>query len=165
MGLLDKLISMLTGGGSSAERERSEKTVTVERDVPEESDAAEPAEDAETVEEPVAAGTTAAASTESLVDEEAEGVEAAEPAEAAGPESEDVDTDVEIEEAEPDREPDTGEPVDVIKGIGPAYADRLAEAGVHTVADLRDGDAAELAVATDLSEKRISRWIDRANDY
>ncbi|WP_423751221.1 helix-hairpin-helix domain-containing protein [Salinirarus marinus] len=156
MGLLDKLKSMLTGGGSSTERERSDTTVRVERDV---------GEDADAVDEPVATETSASASTESLVDESAEGVEAAEPAEAAGPESEDVDTDVEIEEAEPGRHPDAAESVDVLKGIGPAYAERLGDADVYTVGDLRDADAAELAAATDLSETRVSRWIERANDY
>ncbi|MFB6122767.1 MAG: helix-hairpin-helix domain-containing protein [Haloferacaceae archaeon] len=162
MGLLDKLKSMLTGGESSTERERSDTTVRVERDVDAAGDADATGDD---VDEPVATETSASASTESLVDEGAEGVEAAEPAEAAGPESEDVDADVEIEEAEPGRTPDAAEPVDVLKGIGPAYAERLGNADVHTVADLRDADATELAAATDLSEKRISRWVDRANEY
>ncbi|MFC6988125.1 helix-hairpin-helix domain-containing protein [Haloplanus sp. GCM10025708] len=55
--------------------------------------------------------------------------------------------------------------MDVLKGIGPAYAERLGDADVYTVGDLRDADAAELAAATDLSETRVSRWIERANDY
>jgi predicted flap endonuclease-1-like 5' DNA nuclease len=49
-----------------------------------------------------------------------------------------------------------------VKGIGPAYADRLAAAGVETIADLGDADAADLAERTSLSEKRISRWVERA---
>jgi predicted flap endonuclease-1-like 5' DNA nuclease len=55
-----------------------------------------------------------------------------------------------------------GEPVQVIKGIGPAYADRLSATGVETVADLAAADVEDLAAATDLSEKRIGRWVERA---
>jgi predicted flap endonuclease-1-like 5' DNA nuclease len=55
-----------------------------------------------------------------------------------------------------------GEPVDEIKGIGPAYADRLAEAGVYTVADLAAADAAELDDATDIGGGRLETWIERA---
>ncbi|NKE36839.1 helix-hairpin-helix domain-containing protein [Natronococcus sp. JC468] len=63
-------------------------------------------------------------------------------------------------DGEPSDTPD--EPVDVIKGIGPAYADRLADAGVETVAELAAADAAALESETDISEKRIQGWIDRA---
>ena len=54
------------------------------------------------------------------------------------------------------------EPVNVIKGIGPAYADRLAAEGVETVADLTEADAESLSEGTDISPKRIQGWIDRA---
>ena len=57
------------------------------------------------------------------------------------------------------------ESVKNIKGIGPAYAERLSEAGVDSVADLATADANELADAIDVSEKRIGRWIERARDY
>ncbi|MFD1563697.1 DUF4332 domain-containing protein [Haloarchaeobius amylolyticus] len=65
-------------------------------------------------------------------------------------------------EPEPDIEEAEPESVTEIKGIGPAYADRLAGAGVETVAELAASDAAELADQTDISEKRIQGWIDRA---
>lgn len=52
-----------------------------------------------------------------------------------------------------------------LKGIGDAYADRLASAGVDTVTALAAADPAELAAETGISEKRIGRWIDRADDY
>ena len=55
-----------------------------------------------------------------------------------------------------------GNPVEEIKGIGPAYAERLGEAGVHTVSDLADADAADLGEATGLGENRVRGWIDRA---
>jgi len=56
------------------------------------------------------------------------------------------------------------EPVAAVDGIGPAYAERLANAGVHSVADLTAADAADLADAIDLSETRVGRWIERARD-
>jgi len=59
----------------------------------------------------------------------------------------------------------TDDPVDSIKGIGPAYAERLADAGVDSIADLAAADAADLAAAIDLSETRVGRWIDRANEH
>lgn len=51
-----------------------------------------------------------------------------------------------------------------LSGIGPAYGERLAEAGIENVGDLRDADAAALADETGLSEKRVARWIERANN-
>lgn len=65
-------------------------------------------------------------------------------------------------EPEPNTQQGTDESVDVIKGIGPAYAERLADAGVDTVADLAVADATELESETDISAKRIQGWIDRA---
>jgi predicted flap endonuclease-1-like 5' DNA nuclease len=56
-----------------------------------------------------------------------------------------------------------GEPVDHIKGIGPSYSEQLTDAGVRTVSDLADADAAELNEATGIGENRIQGWIDRAN--
>ena len=55
-----------------------------------------------------------------------------------------------------------GVPVEEIKGIGPAYGERLADAGVHTVSDLAAADAADLAAATGIEEGRIGGWIERA---
>lgn len=71
---------------------------------------------------------------------------AAEPAEAAGP------------------TPDDAENVETISGIGPAYAARLADAGVETVPDLLAADADALADETGISAKRIGRWMDRARE-
>ena len=55
-----------------------------------------------------------------------------------------------------------GEPVDSIKGIGAAYAERLAGAGVHTVSDLAGANAEDLAEQTDLGAGRVGKWIERA---
>jgi len=79
--------------------------------------------------------------------------------------SEDTDgqSDTDDEQTVPAEEAGTDEPTDVIKGIGSAYADRLADAGVETVADLAVKDAETLAEETDISEKRLGTWIERAN--
>lgn len=52
-----------------------------------------------------------------------------------------------------------------LKGIGPAYSDRLADAGIETVAELAAADAGELAPALNVGEGRVRRWIDRAREY
>lgn len=57
---------------------------------------------------------------------------------------------------------DAGEPVDAVKGIGPAYAERLEAAGVETVADLAATDPEALAETTGLGAGRVSGWIERA---
>ncbi|MFC7021315.1 MULTISPECIES: helix-hairpin-helix domain-containing protein [Haloarcula] len=57
------------------------------------------------------------------------------------------------------------DPVTEIKGIGPAYADRLAGLDIETVGDLAVADAADVAAQTDLAETRVAGWIERANDY
>lgn len=114
--------------------------------------------------------------------------EAAEPGEAAGPTPDEPDTEgvdaaaedeVESETAPADEtegaeEPDEtvepegagagGESVQSINGIGQAYGKRLADAGVETVAELADADAAELADASGISERRIVGWQEAAAD-
>jgi len=184
MGILDTLLSLLGLSNSSSDDDRRETTVSVERDANTETEAAVKGTDEA---DAGAAGTDAAASTESLVDEADEADGAAEPAEAVDTEGAETELEtaeseskgettseheatVDIEDAEgdgtADSEPTTGgdESVDVIKGIGPAYAERLANAGVHSVADLAAADVAALAEAVDLSEKRVGRWVERAQD-
>ncbi|QDX39694.1 helix-hairpin-helix domain-containing protein [Salarchaeum sp. JOR-1] len=129
-----------------------------------------------TDDEPVAEETDASASTESLVEEHVEDgekvaeSERAEPAEAGAgqPEADDETTD--IDEVEPDAESESApdeegaEAVKLLKGIGPAYAERLHDTGVETVADLADADADELGDEIDVSPSRVQRWIDRAQE-
>jgi predicted flap endonuclease-1-like 5' DNA nuclease len=175
MGLLTKLKSALgldreersAGSGSdvTVEREASTDSEAAVKEPTDESggDSAEESGDESTdergeegVDEPVATESDASASTESLVDEEhtEDPTRAAEPAEAA--ESGDEAA------SEPDTE--SGEDVSTVKGIGPAYAERLHEAGVETVADLAAADPETLAEETDLSAKRVGRWVDHAQD-
>jgi predicted flap endonuclease-1-like 5' DNA nuclease len=178
MGILDTLLSLLGLGGSSDD-DRRETTVSVEREANTETEAAVKGTDE------AAAGTDAAASTESLVDGTGEAAEPAEAVETGSVETE-LDTataesegettgeheaTVDIEDAEGEEATDAdadadadAESVEVIKGIGPAYAERLANAGVHSVADLAAADVTDLADAVDLSETRVGRWIERAQD-
>lgn len=157
MSLISKLKTLL-GLGTEGSRRGHDVAVTEEND---------------RVDEPPAAATDASASTESLVDDAVEEAEpespadAAEPAEAAGPDETDMETD--IEDVEPDAGddvPDTegAESVEIVSGVGPAYAERLADAGVETVAELAAADVADLADETGLSPKRIRRWVDDAAD-
>jgi predicted flap endonuclease-1-like 5' DNA nuclease len=111
-------------------------------------------------------------------DDEAESEDATEPeveADEAEPAAKTEDAGAEVDateeaDAEGTDESDTAEAevenadasTDTIKGIGPSYAETLAEAGVETVGDLAAADAADVADGTDLSEKRVGRWIARA---
>lgn len=56
------------------------------------------------------------------------------------------------------------EPVTAISGIGPAYAEKLAAAGIESVDDLRDADPASAAEESGISEGRISGWIEAARE-
>jgi predicted flap endonuclease-1-like 5' DNA nuclease len=51
-----------------------------------------------------------------------------------------------------------------IKGIGPVYAARLAEAGIASFAALATADAADLAEQTDAPEGQVEDWISQAQD-
>ncbi|PSQ19669.1 class III poly(R)-hydroxyalkanoic acid synthase subunit PhaC [Halobacteriales archaeon QS_8_69_26] len=51
-----------------------------------------------------------------------------------------------------------------VSGVGDAYADRLREVGVESVADLAAADAADLGAETDLPVSRVEDWIDQAGD-
>lgn len=171
MGLLDTLMSLL--GLSDASTDDDDPTVSVEREARTDSEAAVKGTDMEAAgngESGVAAGTDASASTGTLVDDGADDDGAAEPAEAAGPDD-GVDTELGTAASESagetttEHEADDGESLDVIKGIGPAYAERLSKAGIDSVADLAAANADDLAEAIDLSPKRVGRWIERAEDY
>ncbi|GAB3683457.1 hypothetical protein GCM10028857_11040 [Salinarchaeum chitinilyticum] len=49
-----------------------------------------------------------------------------------------------------------------VDGIGPAYEDRLEDAGVTTLAELAAADAAALAADTEVAPNRILSWIEQA---
>lgn len=169
MGLLSKLKSLL-GMEEESRSAGSGVDVTVEHEPSTDSEdaAEEPAAESEgDVDEPAGTETDAAASTESLVDEEHtdDPTRAAEPAEAGVTDDGDSEADVEpdVDTAE-DVDEGSTESVSTVKGIGPAYASRLEDAGVQTVADLAAVDPEDLAERVDLSPKRVGRWVDRAED-
>ncbi|WP_227355300.1 helix-hairpin-helix domain-containing protein [Haladaptatus salinisoli] len=92
------------------------------------------------------------------VDEDSdEAVEGEDETEAATEEDEALEEETESEETA-----EAGRPLEDVKGIGPAYAERLRNAGVEDSAALATADAEELAEATDLSPKRVEGWIERA---
>ena len=116
-------------------------------------------------EEPEASEEAAEAETDEEGDEEAAGEEAAAAEEEEDGGSEEEDGGSEEEDGSTEEDAGSDEPVDVLNGIGPAYADRLADAGVETVGDLASADPAELAEAADIAEGRIQGWIDQAAEY
>lgn len=112
-----------------------------------------------------AAGSDAGGSTETIsrVPEEDDG--AAEQGEAVGAaETDAAPTAEKTTDDDPEPTEVESEPVTEVKGIGSAYADRLAEAGVDSTLALAESDAEELAAETDIAASRIEDWIDRAND-
>jgi len=177
MGLLDALKSAL-GIGSSRD---TEPDASSERAVKEPAEVADPASQVDADEKNEDAGTAddgvtdaeAAAHTEgsAAITEEPPEDGAAEPAEAAGAVTDQPGA--ERDAAEPaeaagpvPEEPEDGhEHVESISGIGPAYAKRLGDAGVKSVAQLADADPDALADETGVSAKRIGRWIERAEEY
>jgi len=147
---------------AAADEESVDDAAADEESVDAEADIDEPAEeesidDEPTDDEPIATETEAAASTDSLVDEGDAGdsSEAAEPAEAAASGEAEVAVD----------DDDRGASVEEIKGIGPAYAERLAEIGIESVADLAAADAEAVAEGASVGEKRATTWIERAGEF
>ncbi|MFB6101329.1 MAG: class III poly(R)-hydroxyalkanoic acid synthase subunit PhaC [Haloplanus sp.] len=57
-----------------------------------------------------------------------------------------------------------GTDLQVLDGIGPAYASRLETAGVATVEALADADPAVLSAEADIDEGRIRGWIEAATE-
>lgn len=175
MGILSKLKAMLGLGNDGSSTRNRDGAVTVEHEPDTETEAAVKGTD-DGADEPVATETDAAGSTASITEEppempgDDEVAAAAEPAEAAGPESQ-------VEEPAPDDSDDAAAvsadvpdvenadaDVETISGIGPAYAERLGEAGVETVGDLLAADANTIAEGSDISQTRIERWQDRARE-
>ncbi|MFO7925104.1 MAG: alpha/beta fold hydrolase [Halobacteriota archaeon] len=59
-------------------------------------------------------------------------------------------------------EPGTGDGLEEIDGIGPAYAERLRRAGTETVADLAEAEPDALADAAGVPANRLEGWIEQA---
>lgn len=176
MTILDTLKSLLGLESRDRRPETDEEIgVTVEREPGNEPDAStersvkgvgepETAEattaESKVVEEPERAGTREEESTGPADD--VDGAEDGDEVDATQAADETEDTGSVDETGEADIGVGTDESPEVLDGIGPAYADRLADAGVETVADLAAADASGLAEEADVSESRLERWIERA---
>lgn len=150
MGLLESLKSAL-GLGSSRD---TEPDASSERAVKEPTGAAggtSQSDSADTGGDTTADTDAEAAAHADESPDEPTGADAAEPAETTEP--------------VPEAPEDGHEHVESISGIGPAYAKRLGDAGIESVAELADADADALADETGVSAKRIRRWIERAEEY
>ncbi|WP_424019665.1 helix-hairpin-helix domain-containing protein [Halorientalis pallida] len=125
------------------------------------SPAAEPADESDTGTEPEVETDESDAEVETADDEpevEADDAETEATADTGDADeseaSDDAEPEIEVENADAD--------TDTIKGIGPSYAETLAEIGIETVGDLAAAEAADIGEQTDLSETRVERWIARA---
>jgi predicted flap endonuclease-1-like 5' DNA nuclease len=155
-----------TGGAVTIERERSDADPATE------TEAAVKGTDAGAAVDDAAAADHSEAETESdrsETDVASTDSDGSDGSVADGTETDDETGDGEADEksgGETDDEAgENGPSVEEIRGIGPAYADRLAAAGVETVAQLAAADAEQVAETTDLSPKRLRTWIDRASDH
>ena len=147
MGLIAKIKSLLPGASNGQERPRDRHPSATADDEPEAS--------AERAVKGVDEEPTASAAGAQREDGGAAAVEEPAAEEPVGATSEPS-----VAEEEPAGA--SGESVESIKGIGSAYAQRLADAGVGSVAELARADAEELAAATDLGTGRVAKWIERA---
>ncbi|WP_254839296.1 class III poly(R)-hydroxyalkanoic acid synthase subunit PhaC [Natronomonas marina] len=91
---------------------------------------------------------------EAAVEEEAHAIE-----EAVAGEAED-----EIAEEAVDPAGTEGSDLEEIDGIGPAYAERLREGGILTVAQLAESDPETVAEAAGVGTARVEGWIDAAGE-
>ena len=167
MGLLQKLKSALgldaSGSPSAGTNAPQDVDVTVEREPSTESEDA--VKGTETSGEPSAveqeSEETRSEGEEPRSEDEGETTEPS----TAGTAETDDEVDEPVETVEDVSSSDDDPPITEVKGIGPAYAERLEEAGVSTVSDLAAADAEELGEATDLSPNRVSGWIEQANSF
>ncbi|MFC6754862.1 helix-hairpin-helix domain-containing protein [Halorubrum tibetense] len=191
MALLQKIKAKLGFGSNSTDHDGGETTVTVEKDADGEDDSstvddgttAETAESADHAESADAVGVDTepepvddgeSGETDDVDTTDAEPADDT-PANAADPDDDADATDADATDAkaadadatdtdEPAVESD-GDPVEGIKGIGPAYSERLSEMGIHSVADLAAADPADVAEGAKVGEKRAATWIQRAEEF
>jgi predicted flap endonuclease-1-like 5' DNA nuclease len=167
MGLLEKLKSLFGSDQSGQSPARAtEADVTVEH---------EPAAESEHAVKGTDAGR-----------QQHGGQHGTQPQTAAGTAEESGETEQETSASTPDETPDDtedataeaadsdgkriedatdGPSTEEIKGIGPTYAERLAAAGIGTIADLAAADPADVAEAAETGENRAGDWVERAQDF
>ena len=120
------------------------------------------ADDTETADDGAEADTETADTDTETADTDTETADEGDAAETAQGATESVETD---ETGESEAAAGSTEPVTELNGIGPAYGDRLAGAGIETVGELAAADAAELADQIELGESRVAGWVDQATEY
>lgn len=163
MALLEKIKRKLGFGSEASDQGAGETTVTVEQEADGSVADGRPAgvETAGAASAPpddeAASGAEEAAGAEETTGAEVDAVDESEDAAESG-DAPSAGTDA----AEPRSD---GDPVDQIKGIGPAYGERLAEMGIETVDELAAADPVDVAEGASVGEKRASRWIDRAEQF
>jgi predicted flap endonuclease-1-like 5' DNA nuclease len=173
MALLEKIKRKLGFGSESSDQGAGETTVTVEQEAGENAADSRPAgvETADaastTPDDGVASGTEEAAGAEETTGAEVGAVDESEDAAESGdaPSAAADDTTADDTAADAAEPRSDGDPVDQIKGIGPAYGERLAEMGIETVDELAAADPVDVADGASVGEKRASRWIDRAEQF
>ncbi|MFB6074380.1 MAG: helix-hairpin-helix domain-containing protein [Haloarculaceae archaeon] len=169
MGLLSKLKSVLGLDGAESRGGSAPRTRDVDVTVEHEPDVAseEAVKGTDTGAGTVQGGTQGVSGVEETVSQEAatEDTTAESAEDTAVEETAAEDTTVEETAAEAESTSGADVPVDELNGIGPAYAGRLGEAGVETVADLAAADAEQLDAETDIGAGRIRGWIEQAREY
>ena len=158
MALLKRIKRRLGIGTGSTDRDAGETTVTVEHEAAATGDADDGETDASTLETVESDGPTAGRPDDGET-------EAAATGDAVGETAADDDGSTGGAASGDTAPADGSAGVESIKGIGPAYADRLAEIGVETVDDLAAADAGDVAEQTSVGQKRAARWIDRADAF
>jgi polyhydroxyalkanoate synthase subunit PhaC len=108
---------------------------------------------------------------ESDLEADEEDAEAAHAQDPAGDETAPEDEELEERESDSDEESqstlsDVEEDADLerIDGIGPSYAERLAEAGIDDPEDLAEADPEDLAERIDVGVSRVEGWVEQAAD-
>ncbi|WEL22122.1 helix-hairpin-helix domain-containing protein [Halorhabdus sp. BNX81] len=144
---------------AESDAEGSDASVESDADEPDgaaEVDAAESAESVQTdADEPGDVGTdTSETSVESGASDEHEMTET----------TDDDSDEATVASASEPSGPASTEDVQSINGIGPAYAERLAEADIETVGELAAADADAVAETTGIALSRVEGWIDQAGE-
>jgi len=75
----------------------------------------------------------------------------------------DEDDVVSADTGDEDREA-TGMDLETIDGIGPAYAERLRDGGIETVAELAESDPGTVVEAASVGTARAERWVAAARE-
>lgn len=174
MGILEKLKSVLGLDGRSGSTRPTDPDVTVEREPSAES---ERAVKGTTPSDAPRAPRSAGASSDASEGRPSDAAGSEDSAESGGPDaaeaaagepsdtssSDDDGAEVAVSDEAAADAPSPG--VEEINGIGPTFAERLQAAGIETVADLAETDAASLAEAAETHESRVEDWLEQARDF